>query len=132
MTETTEMTRTRSSELSERSEMRKVYVPKVDIIETGDDIVLLADMPGVDENSVDITLEQNVLTINGYVQAQMGDGYKLAYAEYTPGNYQRTFNLADGVDQENIEAIMKNGVLRLVLPKSAAVKARKIAVKSDQ
>lgn len=114
----------------ERTRTRRVYIPRVDIYETGDAVVLLADMPGVNENDVDITLEKNVLTITGYVEARERDDYSLAYSEYSEGDYERTFALSNEVDRNGIEAIMKNGVLKLTLPKSEEMKARKIAVRS--
>ena len=118
-------------EEAERTRSRRAYIPRVDIYETGDAIVLLADMPGVDENSVDITLEKRVLTINGYVEAEPPDNYSLAYAEYGVGDYQRHFTLSDEIEQEKIEATVKNGVLRLYLPKAGPAKTRKITVKAS-
>lgn len=115
---------------AERTRTRRVYIPRVDIYETGDAVVLLADMPGVNEDDVDITLEKNVLTITGYVGARERDDYSLAYSEYSEGDYERTFALSDEVDRNSIEAVMKNGVLKLTLPKAEEMKARKIAVRS--
>ena len=131
--ETREMTTTAGGQISDsqQDEMRRTYIPRVDIVESEDDILVLADMPGVDENAVDITLEKNSLTINGYVSSDLEKSYQLVYSEYSPGNYHRTFNLAQGVDQENIQATVKHGVLRLTLPKSAEVKARKISVQAE-
>jgi HSP20 family molecular chaperone IbpA len=108
----------------------RTFVPRVDIYETENTVVLLADMPGVDENSVDITLEKNILTINGYAGPQAPDNFEPAYAEYRFGNYERTFALSDEVDREQIEATVKNGVLRLVMPKAETAKTRKISVKA--
>jgi len=118
------------AEGTERTTTRKAYVPRVDIYETDDRIVLLADVPGVDESSIDITLEKNVLSINGLVENGWPENYTLAYAEYGIGDYQRSFTLSDEVDQEKIQAMVKNGVLRLDLPKAGPVKARKISVKA--
>jgi HSP20 family molecular chaperone IbpA len=115
---------------SERTRARRAYVPRVDIYETNGEIVVLADMPGVDEKSVDITLEKNVLIINGYVETVKPDNYSLAYAEYEEGDYQRSFTLSDEVDRERIEATVKNGVLQLHLPKAGPALAKKIAVKA--
>ena len=116
---------------AERTRARRAYVPRVDIYETDDAIILLTDMPGVDENSVDITLEKNVLTINGYVEIDDPDNYSLAYAEYESGDYERSFNLSNEIDRENIEATVKNGVLRLHLPKAGPAKTHKITVKGS-
>jgi HSP20 family protein len=114
---------------AERTRDRPAFVPRADIYETNEAIYLVADMPGADEHSVDITLEKGVLTINGYVEPAAPEGYTLAYAEYQVGDYQRSFSLSDRIDQEAIEAELKNGVLRLRLPKVSPI-TRKIAVKA--
>lgn len=114
----------------ERTTARAVFRPRVDIIENDQSIVLLVDMPGVDENSTDITLEKNVLTIRGTVDTPGPDGFRLAYAEYEIGDYERTFTLSDEIDQNKIDASVKDGVLRLTLPKSERMQAKKIAVKA--
>jgi hypothetical protein len=64
---------------AERTRDRLAFVPRADVYETDDEIVVVADMPGVDANSVDITLEENVLTINGYVEPEPPEGHGLAY-----------------------------------------------------
>lgn len=129
-----EMERTEKQELqeqegAERTRTSRLYMPRVDIYEQDDETVLVADMPGVDEQSVDITLEKNVLTIKGYVEDVM-EGYGLAYGEYGVGDFERTFALSDEVDRNKIQASMKDGVLRLVLPKAEEARTRKIAVKT--
>ena len=116
---------------TERTRSRKVFLPNVDIYETGDSIVLIADMPGVDENHVDMTLEKNVLTINGNVEPPAFPGYSAAYAEYDVGDYQRAFTLSDEVDRDRIDARVRNGVLRVTLHKAEPVKTRKIAIKAE-
>ncbi|MCI0395315.1 MAG: Hsp20/alpha crystallin family protein [Chloroflexi bacterium] len=115
----------------ERTRQTRAYMPNVDIFETGDRVILLADMPGVSEDSLDITLEKNVLTIRGYTAAQAPEGFQPAYAEYGVGNYERTFALSDEVDRNQIEATIKNGVLRLEMPKAETAKTRKITVKAQ-
>lgn len=115
---------------TERTHARKAYVPRADIYETDDAIMVAADMPGVDENSIDIVLEKNVLNINGYVNLEQPDNFALTYAEYEVGDYQRRFTLTDDVDQSKIEATVKDGVLRLRLPKAGPAKAKKISVKA--
>lgn len=115
---------------AERTRARRVYVPRVDIYETEDTIVAVADMPGVDEKSLEITLEKGVLTIDGYVEPEDSEKYSLAYAEYGVGDYHRSFKLSNEIDQSKIEATVKNGVLHLHLPKVGEAKARKISVKA--
>ena len=115
---------------AERIRDRKAFVPRVDIYETDDQIVLVADVPGVDQDSVEITLEKSLLTVNGYVELEAPEGYDIAYAEYDVGDFERSFRLSNQIDQEKIEAAVKDGVLRLVLPKIGPAKTRKIAVKA--
>jgi HSP20 family molecular chaperone IbpA len=115
----------------ERTRPHKVYTPDVDILERKDDIVVTADLPGVDEKTLDITLEKNVLTLYGRVEPSNPDKQRLAYSEYGIGDYQRAFTLSDEVDKNRIQATMRNGVLRLVLPKAEAAKTRKIMVSTE-
>ena len=113
---------------AERTKPGKVFVPKVDIRETKDSIVLIADMPGVDEKSADIILEKNVLTISGSVVPQVFQGHSIAHAEYDSGDFERSFTISDEIDRDKIEATVKNGVLRVTLQKAEKVKAKKILI----
>ena len=115
---------------AERTRDRRAFVPRGDIYETKDALIVAVDVPGVDENSVDVVLEKNVLTIDGYVKPEKMGGYSLTYVEYDVGDYQRRFTLPDEIDQSKIEATVKDGILRLVLPKSAAAKTKKVAVRA--
>lgn len=115
---------------AERTRPRRVFLPKTDIVESNDNIYLYADMPGVDEKGIDITLEKNVLTINGFSEPTNVEGHALGYAEYEDGDYQRSFTLSDEIDREGIEASIRNGVLRLVLPKAKGARMKKIPVKA--
>lgn len=117
------------SEDSERTRDCQCFVPRADIYEVEDDIVLVVDVPGADEESIEITLEKNVLTIDAYVDPGDFEGYSLAFAEYQIGDYHRSFRLSNEIDRDKIEATVKDGVLRLTLPKAQEAKARKIAVK---
>jgi HSP20 family molecular chaperone IbpA len=117
---------------AEFTRARRVFMPRADIYEIPEAIVLVADMPGVDEKGVDITLEKNVLTISGHVEPEkVAENARLAYEEYEVGDYQRVFTLSDEVDREHIEAALKNGVLRVTLPKAGAAKTKKISVKAE-
>lgn len=116
------------AEGTERTRPGRAYIPRVDIYESEDALVLLADMPGVNENTLDITLEKNILNIRGMVEMESPDNYSLSYAEYEIGDYERSFTLSDGIDRDNISAAVKNGVLQVNLPKAGPTKARKISV----
>ena len=87
---------------TERTRDRLAFVPRADIYEVDEVITIVADMPGVDENTVDIALENNVLTINGYVGPVEMEGHSLAYTEYRVGDYQRAFSLSDQIDQDGL------------------------------
>jgi len=115
---------------AERTRDQPAFVPRVDIYETDDAITVVADMPGVTEDSVDIVLEKGVLTINGYVDPEVPEGYSLAHAEYRIGDFVRSFSLSNEIDQSAIEATLKDGVLRLKMNKVTEAQTKKIAVKA--
>lgn len=117
------------TDVAERTHSGKVFSPPVDIYETKDDIVMIADMPGVAKDAIDINLEKGVLSIKGRVDSFTPDGFELTYAEYDVGDYERSFTLDDTIEQEKIEASYNNGVLTLRLPKAEKVKPKKIEVK---
>ncbi len=108
---------------------QRAFIPRTDIYETNDKVVLFADMPGVDAKSVDVQVEKNILTINGSVKAETFDKHTLTFAEYEVGDYQRRFTLSNEVDVSKIEAMVKDGVLRLNLPKIVPT-TKKITVKT--
>lgn len=112
----------------ENNRDREIFSPHADIYETGDEFVVVADMPGVVEDSVEITLEKNVLTFKGRAETLEREGFKLAYSECRDGDYERSFTLSDGIDRDGIEATVKDGILRLTLPKSKEAAARKIPI----
>jgi HSP20 family molecular chaperone IbpA len=114
----------------ERTRTGRVFTPAVDIYETPEAVVLVADMPGVDEKSADVTLEKNVLTIYGRVDEQYPAGHSLAYSEYRIGDYQRSFNISNAIDWGRISGTVRNGVLKLTLPKAGPAKTRKIDITS--
>lgn len=112
----------------ERTRAQRCFVPRADIYETDKEIVVVAEIPGADEESVEITVEKNVLTINAFVESLQPAGYSPAYAEYEQGDYQRSFRLPDEIDREKIKAVVSDGELRLRLPKAEGAKTRKIKV----
>ena len=117
------------SDEMERTRSRRNFIPRTDIYETDKEIVVLADIPGANEKTVDITLENNVLTISANIEPAVYQGLDLAYAEYEEGDYQRSFHLSGDIDRDKIDAAVKDGILQLHLFKSEAAKTRKIAVR---
>ena len=119
-----------AEEQTERIRDRRIYTPRADIYETKDELVVVMDVPGVDENSMDIVLDKSVLTINAFPAYERPEKLSLAYAEYGEGDYQRSFALSEEIDRKRIQANVKDGVLYLKLPKADAVKPQKINVKA--
>jgi len=125
-------------ELKEKKEVKKVagegtrpgpvFIPAVDILENANEIVVLADMPGVESNNVDIDLKDNQLTISGKVDPPEADKEVSLYKEFNWGDYIRQFTLSNVIDQGKISAKVEKGVLRLVLPKVEKAKPQKIKV----
>ena len=107
-----------------------VFTPAVDIFETEKDITLLADMPGVKADDLNIDLRESVLTLDGDVKPPEGEGEADVVREYRTGKYYRQFTLSQVIDQSKIDAELNDGVLRLKLPKVEAATPRKITVKS--
>jgi len=107
-----------------------VFTPAVDIFETEKDITLLADMPGVKADDLNIDLRESVLSLDGDVKAPEGAGEADVIREYRTGKYYRQFTLSQVIDQSKIDAELKDGVLRLKLPKVEAATPRKIVVNS--
>lgn len=114
---------------SEKTRPEKIFVPEVDISEKQDILLLQANMPGVTKDSVEINLHDNILKISGRIQPDEYEGLSPIYSEYNIGNYERTFELGDQIQQDKIEAKVENGVLNLILPKAEKSKPRTISIK---
>jgi HSP20 family molecular chaperone IbpA len=109
-------------------ENEPVYVPRVDVRENAEAFVVVADLPGADEKSVEATVQKRVLTIEGWTQLEKPQGGEELGREFGAGRFRRDFTLPDAVDPERIQARVKNGVLTVTIPKKEEVKARKIQV----
>jgi HSP20 family molecular chaperone IbpA len=116
------------SNVTESTRHQERYVaPPVDIYETRDGLVVLADLPGVAKDALDIRVDNNVLTIRGHARHAVPG--ELTYREYELVNFFRQFELSDKVDQGRITADLKCGVLTLNLPKAEEAKPRQIEVR---
>ncbi|MBW7862909.1 MAG: Hsp20/alpha crystallin family protein [Candidatus Hydrogenedens sp.] len=107
-------------------EESRTMVPPVDIFETENGLVVVADLPGVEQGQVEVDVDKNVLTLKAKPAQKLTEGLSLNEFRLLP--YFRQFQLSDTVDQENIRAEMKYGVLTIHLPKVAEKQPRKIAV----
>jgi HSP20 family protein len=106
----------------------RVFVPVTDIFETPEALTVVLEMPGVDRNSMEASVENDVVTIEGRIDFTKYEGMQPVYTEYNVGHYARRFEISDRIDQSRISAEMKDGVVTIVLPKAAQAKPRKIQV----
>lgn len=106
------------------------FTPRVDIIETPEELLLFADVPGVRSEDVDVRFENGELILRGQCNPR-GPATNLLLNEYEVGDFYRVFALSETIDAEKIDAELKQGVLTVHLPKTAAVKPRKITVKGN-
>lgn len=111
---------------------RGAWIPSVDIFENKDQIVLEAELPGMNREDFDLSIENNVITLRGerrFEKKDEGDNYHRVERSY--GTFTRSFTLPQTVSAEGAVAEYKNGVLRVTLPKHEEVKARRIEVKGE-
>jgi HSP20 family molecular chaperone IbpA len=116
---------------AEQTRPGPVFIPPVDIFENENAITLLADMPGVAPDDVNIDVRENTLTLAGEIKPFENADESDILIEYDIGQYYRQFTLPELVDQDKIDAQLKDGVLTLVLPKAEAAKPKKIEIKSN-
>jgi HSP20 family molecular chaperone IbpA len=114
----------------ERTHERPVFVPRVDIYETESGLVVVADLPGVSPEGLEVTLEKRVLSIYGRVEEEAPEGYSQVYREYAVGDFERQFTLSGDFDINGIEANLKYGVLHLAIPRAPEAAAKRIKVRS--
>jgi HSP20 family molecular chaperone IbpA len=107
-----------------------VFTPAVDIFETEKEITLLADMPGVKADNLTIDIRDNTLTLSADVKPVDRSNVDEILSEYETGRYYRQFTLGELINQENIDAKLNDGVLRLSMPKVEKATPRKITVKT--
>src|SRR5262245_10074237 len=129
MNPTSEVTPTETAPAREEATRPgRTYRPKVDIVETENGLRLWADLPGVDEKSIEIDLVDGVLTLRGRIATDDYENLEPRYTEYGVGDFEARFRLSSQIDGEKIQAKLRHGVLELDLPKVAAARPRKIEV----
>lgn len=106
----------------------RAFVPMTDIFETENALTVVLEMPGVDRDNIDVSVEHGMLTVEGKINFDKYEGLQPLYSEYNIGPYRRSFRISSRVDQDNIRAEMRDGVITLVLPKAEEVKPRRIKV----
>jgi len=118
------------TEQAERTRAGRFYRPQVDILESKDELVLVADLPGVKSDAIDIHFEEGVLTVHGSVAPRYEEHRQLLLGEYGIGDFERTFSVSEQIDANRIHAQYTAGVLTVHLPKTEAAKPRKIPVQT--
>ena len=118
------------TEHEESNESRVYHTPLIDIHEGPDGLILEADLPGASDGNVSIQLEDNVLVLHAKVPSPVPEGARVLHEEYRVGDFYRSFILSDEVERGKISAELKNGVLRLHLPKAERAKTRRIEIKT--
>ena len=104
------------------------FMPAADIFEADSALTVVLEMPGVDKTNVDVTVEDDLLTVEGRLDFSKYEGMQPVYSEYNIGNYRRSFSLSNKIDQAKISADVSDGVLTVTLPKAEAAKAKRIAI----
>ncbi|MBN2559774.1 MAG: Hsp20/alpha crystallin family protein [Phycisphaerae bacterium] len=115
---------------AEHTRSRLHYRPNVDILENAEELTILADMPGIHADGVDIEFEKGTLTIHGKVNDRQPEEVGYLRQEYGIGNFYRTFQVSELIDAKRINAEYGEGVLTVHLPKTDVAKPRKITVKA--
>jgi HSP20 family protein len=106
----------------------RFYVPATDIFETGDALKIVMEVPGVSKDAIDVKIENDVLSVEGRIGTSNYEGLEPVYTEYSIGHFARSFTLPEQVDQNNITALLDDGVLTLTLNKRPETKPRRIAI----
>ena len=115
-------------EYHEATSEAKRYVPRTDIYEDDEVLVVVMDLPGVRKDDVDITVEKDRLAVTGRIRFDDYEGMEPVYTEYNVGHFERAFVLSNEIDRDEISAEMNDGVLTLRLPKAPTAKPRRIEI----
>jgi HSP20 family protein len=130
MAESKEVTTRRSGDVEKRAPETVLRAP-VDIFEDAEGITLLADMPGVDREHLNLEVANDALTVEGEVKIDMPQDMEALYADVRSTRYRRSFSLSGELETGEIDATLKDGVLRVRIPKRAEARPRKIKVRVD-
>ena len=126
-----ELTVQKKRELEKKEESTipfRAFLPAADIFETDQALTIVLEMPGVSKDNVEVSIEDDIVRIEGRIDFSRYEGLQAVYTEYNVGNYVRSFQIPSQIEQDAIKAEMKDGVVKLVLPKTEKAKPRRIAV----
>lgn len=131
MTESTELKAQEKKELESKEEPTVAgthYIPYTDIYENENALTVVMEIPGINKDAVDISVEKNELSVSAEVKLDNYKGFKPVYTEYNVGHFKRSFSLSSKINQDSIEASFSDGVLHLTLPKAEQAKPRRITI----
>jgi len=125
MTENATLAKNQGAEATRNGQF---FTPRVDIVETETELLLYADMPGVDPNNIDLHYERGELVLRGRVSAREMKG-PLIFNEFETGDFYRVFQVQESIDASKIQAEFKNGVLTVHLPKQESAKPKQVPIR---
>ena len=108
----------------------RAFLPTADIFETDNALTVILEMPGVNKDDIDVSVENGLVTVEGKINFGKYEGLQPIYSEYNIGPFRRSFRISSRIDQDKIGAEMRDGVITLTLPKAEEAKPRRIEVKS--
>jgi HSP20 family molecular chaperone IbpA len=115
----------------ERTHDRPMFLPWVDIYESETGLVIAADLPGVNPDGLEVTLDKRVMSIYGRVDEEAPEGYSMVYREYEVGDFERQFTLSGDFNINGIEADLRDGMLHLAIPRAPEPEAKRIEVRTS-
>lgn len=112
----------------EKTRPGRFYVPNTDILETEEALLVIMDLPGVSKDRVEVNVEKNELSVEGYIDSSAYEDLMPVYTEYNVGHFARSFVLSNEIDRDGITAAMADGVLTLTLAKLKEAQPRRVTV----
>jgi HSP20 family protein len=112
----------------EKTVPTRYYVPNTDIYETDDALTVVMEIPGVEKKDVEVSVEDDVVRVEGRIDFAKYDGLEPVYTEYNIGHFARAFSLSNQIDRQQISAQLEDGVLTLTLKKAKEAQPRRIAI----
>lgn len=119
-----------NNETTDAAAAAPLLKPRIEVMETESGYRIVADMPGVSLNNVELVLSGDRIELNGEAQDDSVPGYRMTHREYHPGTFSRTLSLPDDIDREQVRAELKNGLLTINLPRSKAARPRSIKIEA--
>jgi HSP20 family protein len=131
MSTSTEVATKKQGQVAKQDERRAAILPAVDVVEDDSGITLMADLPGVSNDKLTLRVDGETLLIEGELAVDLPEGMEATYAEVQVPRYRRAFTVSRDLDTSKCEAALKDGVLKLRIPKAEHAQPRRIEVKAE-